>query len=78
MLETNIVNFEDLAEAEKRDLPNNGPGKEYANYLKITHGGNVEAIYSDAMEPEDCGFIRDLSWIEGAIMSAYERGKEDA
>jgi len=78
MLEINRVSFEELTENEKEEQPNNGCGKEYAGYLKITHGGNVVAIYSDAMEPEDCGFHRDLRWVSDAIESAYEAGKEDA
>ncbi len=78
MMEINIVRFEDLPDIEKADQPNNGVGKECANYMKITHGGNVEAVYSDAMEPEDCTFNQDLKWVAVAIEMAYERGKRDA
>ena len=78
MLEINSIDFDDLTEEQQEDQPDNGSGKEYANYLKITHGGVVVAIHSDAMEPEDCGFNRDLRWVEGAIKQAYELGKADA
>jgi hypothetical protein len=78
MLEVTTVYFDDLTEDEKGQQPNNGSGKEYAGYLKVTHGGNVIGIHSDAMEPEDCTFGRDLSWVEDAIKTAYELGKGDA
>jgi len=78
MLEVSSVWFDDLTEAEQEEQPDNGSGKEDSCYIKITHGGDVIAIYSDAIEPEDCSFGRDLRWIKGAIQSAYELGKRDA
>ena len=78
MLEIKSVCFEDLTEDEQSEQPDNGGGKDYAGYLRVTHGGKTLAIYSDAMEPEDCTFGRDLNWIESAIMDAYELGKLDA
>tara|TARA_R110002096_G_scaffold315227_6_gene509479 strand:- start:2330 stop:2566 length:237 start_codon:yes stop_codon:yes gene_type:complete len=78
MLEVNEVSFEDLTDDEKEDQPDNGSGKEWAGYLKVTHGGRTLAIYSDAMEPEDCRFSRCLEWVSTAISEAYERGKQDA
>jgi len=78
MLEVKRVSFEDLSDDEKDDQPSNGDGKEYAGYLKMTHGGETIAIYSDAMEPEDCTFSRDLRWVCMAIYVAYELGKNDA
>ena len=77
MLEIKKVNFDDLTEDEQEDQPDNGCGKEDANYLLVTHGGKTVGLYSDAMEPEDCVFYRDLSWVAGAIESAYELGKLD-
>jgi len=44
------------------ELSNCGSGKEYASYL-IIEDGEYKAIYSDAMEPEDATFGRDLHWI---------------
>jgi hypothetical protein len=32
-------------------------------------------VYSDAMEPEDCKFSRDLKWIKPALEYAYLAGK---
>ena len=77
MLEINCVGFDDLTKEQQEDQPDNGSGKEYASYLKITLGGAVVAIHSDAMEPEDCVFCRDLSWVKGAIKQAYELGKSE-
>lgn len=47
---------------EKEDVPNNGHGKASASYLRIVHDGQTHCLKSDAMEPEDCSFHRDLSW----------------
>ena len=48
---------------DRSDLPNNGAGKDYASYLLI-EDGDYRACYSDAMEPEDTTFGRDLKWIK--------------
>lgn len=48
---------------DRDDLSNNGSGKEWSSYLVI-EDGNYRAVYSDAMEPEDCTFGRDLRWIK--------------
>jgi len=78
MLEVKLKNFDDLTESQKEDQPNNGSGKEYANYIHITREGRTISIHSDAMEPEDSAFNRDLHWIIGEIKAAYEMGKKDA
>jgi hypothetical protein len=77
MLEVKRINYDDLTEDEQDRQPNNGQGKEQANYLRIIHNGKTIAIRSDAMEPEDCLFYRDLSWISNAITKAYELGRID-
>ena len=77
MLDVKVESFEDLTEEEKEDASNNGSGKEYASYIRITHNGKPLYLDSDAMEPEDATFTRDLAWIAGAIKKAYELGKED-
>ena len=56
-------------------MPNNGAGKKYAGYIKITHNGETLCLHSDAMEPEDAIFGRDLSWIDGLLKECYEIGK---
>lgn len=77
-------NYDELPESVKDpeflidSLPDNGCGKEYASYLIIKHDETVLAIESDAMEPEDATFWRDLSWIKGALELAYKLGYEDA
>ncbi len=77
MLEIKIIGFDSLTVEEKEDQPNNGSGREYATYLRIMYGGKTIAVYSDAMEPEDCTFGRDLNWIVDAVKAAYELGKHD-
>ena len=77
MLEIKMVNFDALTEDQQEIQPDNGSGKDCANYLRLTHGGETVAIFSDAMEPEDCVFYRDLEWVKGAIEMAYELGKQD-
>jgi len=78
MLEVKYEKFEDLTPEEKNNVPNNGSGKEYACYLRVRHNGETILLESDAMEPEDTVFYRDLSWIPGIIKKAYELGKESA
>lgn len=73
-----IIDFNDLTEDEKEIQPNNGRGKDYAQYLKIEHNGRTIAIESDAMEPEDVTFSRDLYWIKSALEKAYELGKNSS
>ncbi len=77
MLEIKSITYEDLTQDEKATQPDNGSGKEYAEYLEVKHEGETLAIYSDAMEPEDCIFSRDLSWVKGLVLEAYEMGKRD-
>ena len=69
-----LVGFDDLTDEEKCGVSNNGSGKEYANYIRVTNNGETICLESDAMEPEDCRFSRDLSWIVDAIKQAYEIG----
>lgn len=76
-LETEMVRYDMLSEDEKLGQPNNGAGADMATYLRIYHNGNLIDTYSDAMEPEDARFFRDLSWIEKAIGQAYRLGLED-
>lgn len=59
-----ILSYEDLPDwvDKKYGLSNNGCGKEDASYIVI-EDGDYKVCYSDAMEPEDASFGRDLSWI---------------
>ncbi len=77
MLKVNLLSFEDLTEEEKEIQPNNGWGKEYANYIKITDSENTVMILSDAFEPEDGTFTRDLCYVVDAIKEAYKIGLRD-
>jgi hypothetical protein len=69
----------DWAKKEARYESDCGCGFEHATYLLLFNNeGSFLEMYSDAMEPEDACFSRDLSWIEDAILEAYQRGKDDA
>lgn len=50
---------------------------EFYHLLVMEHNGVVVRQESDAFEPEDGTFYRDLSWIENAIMQAYQIGGQD-
>jgi hypothetical protein len=77
MLKVKRVYFEDLTEEEQMVQPNNGAGKEYANYIKITDGSETVMILSDAVEPEDATFSRDFIDVTTAIEKAYKIGLRD-
>lgn len=66
--------FDDLTEVEQENAPNNGNGKDVATYIRITDNEGTR-VYSDAMEPEDVTFYRDLSWIASELEAAYNKGK---
>lgn len=63
-------------EQDKWCLSNNGAGKEYATYLVEFLNGEIFKVNSDAMEPEDASFTRDLRWIQGALEKAYQLGRD--
>lgn len=67
--------YEELSDAEKLGVSNNGSGKEDAFYIRVTYKGKTIRLESDAMEPEDATFGRDLGWIKEALEEAYELGK---
>lgn len=73
-----LIGFDDLSDDEKESVPNNGYGKECASYIKVIHNGDVIFLESDAIEPEDKSFGRDLNWIIDALEKCYELGKIDA
>jgi len=50
----------------------------YCHDLVVMHNGKEIRRHSDAMEAEDAMFYRDLSWIKGALLEAYELGEKDA
>ncbi len=67
-----IVSYENLPDWTMKDyLSNNGSGKEYATYI-IIEDGDYKAVYSDAMEPEDCSFGRDLNWIVAELNRKFK------
>jgi len=77
MLNIKLWRYEDLTEVQREDMPDNGSGKEYAGYLMVSEGVRLIALESDAMEPEDCSFSRDLKWIPALLKKVYEKGIED-
>ena len=78
MLQVISCRFDDLTEEEKEIVPNNGSGMKYAGYIKIIHNGETILLESDAMEPEDAIFARDLNWVYDACIKCYEIGKQEA
>lgn len=71
LAETHDVILTDSDWVDETKLPNNGGGKEYASYLLIEDEAG-RRVYSDAMEPEDCRFYRDLEWIKTELDRAHE------
>lgn len=69
------LTYEDLTEEEREDAPNNGHSAVAARYLRVQFSPDEKpVVYSDAMEPEDATFLRDLNWVLDAISTAYETG----
>lgn len=75
--EVKLQGYDDLSETEKEGASSNGAGKDYANYVRISHNGQTIALESDACEPEDCSFRRDFGWVVGALRRAYQLGRDD-
>lgn len=74
MFQVTIVSYEDLSKQQQELQPDNGVGKEDANYIRVKYD-NVEIIFSDAVEPEDATFRRDFNGIVRLIEDAYLTGK---
>jgi hypothetical protein len=75
MIKVTIESFADLSQEEQQRAPNNGVGKQWANYLRVTHDGDTLLLRSDAMEPEDATFTRDLDWVATWMKTLYEIGR---
>jgi hypothetical protein len=78
MLTVKMLEYSELSDEEKETASENGSGSEWAYYIKVIHNGKTIIFESDAMEPEDATFTRDLSWISGALCKCYELGLQDA
>jgi len=78
MLDIQILSYKELTKEEREGVSNNGHGKEYASYIKVIHDGKTIALESDAMEPEDAIFHRDLSWVMALLSRCYQLGAQDA
>lgn len=75
MYEVVLCGYDDLPnEINKELLPNNGCGKEYATYILIKNNNEILGCYSDAIEPEDKTYYRDLNWIVDELERAYSLG----
>jgi hypothetical protein len=72
-----LQEFSQLSDAEKMAMPDNGNGKKWANYVRVTYKGQTLYLESDAIEPEDKSFGRNLHWVLTAIRKAYELGRAD-
>lgn len=74
-----ICSYNELpSEVDKEELSDNGQGAEYCCYLLIYIGGELKAVYSDAIEPEDARLYRDLRWIEHELERAFKVGRGDS
>ena len=74
-LQITQLNYDDLSKkVNKFCLSNNGRGKECASYIQICQGEEILYLESDAMEPEDARFSRDLNWVSPALKHVYELG----
>ena len=77
-LSVRMVTYDNLTDVERDGVSNNGGGAEWASYIRVEHNGETTRLVSDAIEPEDATFNRDLSWVVGAIRQAYELGRADS
>ena len=77
MYKVELLYYKNLNEDEKMVAPENGYGAESACYIKVIHNDEVKVFESDAMEPEDATFTRDLNWIISALREAYQAGRYD-
>lgn len=69
------LTYNDLTDEERIRVSNNGSGKENASYLRIIFPDGTKQIESDAMEPEDARFSRDLEWIKGTLNKTFAAGQ---
>lgn len=76
MFQISVEDFDSLSEEEKGAASENGAGKEYASYLRVELDGVTIALESDAMEPEDARFSRDLSWVPELLARCYDIGRD--
>ena len=75
-MKVKIISFDELTDSQKEEVPDNGAGKEDSNYLLIEdNNGFYCGLWSDAMEPEDANFLRDLYWIKDLLLDVYEMGR---
>ena len=77
MFKVIVQGYDDLSAEEKQEQPSNGYGKEMAGYIRVLHNGKTIRLESDAIEPEDKTFYRELGWIVDAIKDAYKLGEQE-
>lgn len=73
-LTVEILDFGQLNDEAKEGVPDNGSGKEYANYIHVRLGDETLYLESDACEPEDANFYGDMNWIVAALPDMFARG----
>lgn len=79
MYDVIVCNYDKFTEKEQQEWchSDNGCGKEFATYIVEKVNGKIINVNSDAMEPEDASFSRNLSWIVGSLKDAYKLGKSN-
>lgn len=76
-ISVNILLYDELSGEDQKRVPNNGVGREAAQYMEVHHNGGRIALASSAMEVEDATFTRDLSWMPGLLEHIYGLGVVD-
>tara|TARA_B100000700_G_scaffold71271_1_gene79234 strand:- start:3500 stop:3760 length:261 start_codon:yes stop_codon:yes gene_type:complete len=77
MYKVETLNYDELPENWKDCVPDDGCGKDAANYIVIYYDGEIMKVESDAIESEDFNYARDLDWIAFELESAYNLGFRD-
>ena len=68
-----ICGYNKIPANRQEEQPSNGCGKEQATYLVIEWDDGAIQIQSDAMEPEDCRFYRNLSWVKRTLEKTMKK-----
>ena len=68
-----MCKYNDIPADRREEQPSNGCEKEQATYLVIEWDDGAIQIQSDAMEPEDCRFYRNLSWVKRTLEKTMKK-----
>ena len=78
-LRTKVIYGADNLPQEARDILGKGKlSNDWHSYLLVYHNDKLITVESDAMEPEDVSFGRDLKWVPILLHRVYALGHDDA